>query len=63
MSRSFVYGLRAVGRAHQIPEMEFVKIFVNGLKSDIFKDEMSSRVSESPNVVNECRNELLTYQN
>jgi hypothetical protein len=39
----FKFWMKAAGETHRLPEKEIVKIFVNGLKPEIFKEEIYSR--------------------
>jgi hypothetical protein len=59
----FKFWMKAAGDNHKPPEKEIVKIFVNGLKPDIFKEEIYSRACENMRgVINEAREELATYR-
>jgi hypothetical protein len=59
----FKFWLKAAGDHHSIPEKEVVKIFVSGLKPELFRDEIHSRACENMrNVINEAREELATYK-
>ena len=51
------------GRPHRIPDKEIAKCFVNGLKPELFREEMYSRSFENvDDVVREVREELPTYR-
>ena len=59
----FKFWVNVAGRPHRLPEKEIVKCFVNGLKPDIFREEMYSRTFENlDDVVREAREELSTYR-
>ena len=59
----FKFWVNVAGRPHRLPEKEIAKCFVNGLKPDIFREEMYSRTFENlDDVVREAREELSTYR-
>jgi hypothetical protein len=59
----FKFWMKAAGDTHKPPEKEVVKIFVNGLKPEIYRDEIYSRACENlRGVINEAREELATYR-
>ena len=39
----FKFWVNVAGKPHRLPEKEIAKCFVNGLKSDIFREEMYSK--------------------
>ena len=47
----FKFWVNVAGRPHRLPEKEIAKCFVNGLKPDIFREEMYSRTFENLNDV------------
>ena len=56
----FNFWVNVAGRPHRLPK-EIAKCFVNGLKPDIFREEMYSRTFENlDDVVREAREELST---
>ena len=53
----------AAGNAYRIPEKEIAKLFVSGLKPDIFREEIYARSCESLlDSMAETRNELSNYR-
>ena len=59
----FKFWVMAAGNAHRIPEKEIAKLFVSGLKPDIFREEIYARSCESlVDVMAETRNELSNYR-
>ena len=60
----FKIWVNVAGRPHRLPEKEFAKCFVNGLKPDIFREKMYSRTFKNlDDVVREAlstREELST---
>ena len=53
----------AEGNTHWLPEKEVVKMFVSGLKPEIFRDEIYSRAFETlVHVMTEARRELANYR-
>ena len=57
----FKFWVMAAGLAHRIPEKEIVKCFVNGLKSENFKEEMFSRSFDTLVEVMATRADFATY--
>ena len=54
----FKFWANVAGRPHRIPDKEIAKCFVNGLKPELFRDEMYSRSFENlDDVVREIREE------
>ena len=43
----FCFWMNVAGRAHRLPEREIAKCFVSGLKPDVFREEMFSRIFET----------------
>jgi len=63
MWRIFKFWVMAAGNAHRIPEKEIAKLFVSGLKPDIFSEEIYARSCESlVDAMAETRNELSNYR-
>ena len=59
----FKFWVMATGNAHRLPEKEIVKMFVHGLKPEIFREEIYSRAFESlVDVMAETRHELENYR-
>ena len=59
----FKFWVMAAGLAYQIPEKEIVKCFINGLKPEIFKEEMFSRSCDTlVEVMAAARVDLATYR-
>jgi hypothetical protein len=55
----FKFWMKVAGDTHKIPDKEIVKIFVNGLKPEIYRDEIYSRACETMvHVINEAREQL-----
>ena len=53
----------AAGNVHRLHEMEIVKIFVSGLKPEIFREEIYFRAFETlVDVMAETRHELVNYR-
>jgi len=60
----FKFGAMAAGNGHRLPEKEIVKMFVSGLKPEIFCEEIYSRAFETlVDVMAETRHELTNYRN
>ena len=59
----FKFWVMAAGLPHRIPEKEIVKCFVNGLKPELFKEEMFSRSCDTlVEVMAAARAHLATYR-
>ena len=59
----FKFWVMAAGNAHRLPAKEIVKIFVSGLKPDIFREEIYSRSFETlVDIMAETRHELSNYR-
>ena len=43
----FKFWVLAAGNAHRLPEKEIVKMFVSGLKPEVFREEIYSRAFET----------------
>ena len=57
----FRFWVNAAGRAHRLLEKEIAKMFVTGLKPDLFREEIYSRSCETlQEVMDESRAELFT---
>ena len=57
------FWLLVCGREHAVPDREMAKIFVQGLKPDIFREEISSRAcGDLATAIRESRDELATYR-
>ena len=60
--RILSYALLTAGKAHRLSEKKIVQIFVSGLKSDMFREEIYSRLLETLVDVNvETRHELSNH--
>ena len=58
----FKFWVLATGNAHRIPEKEIVKMFVSGLKPEIFREEIYSRSFKTwVDVMVETRYELSNH--
>jgi hypothetical protein len=57
----FRFCVNAAGRAHRLPEKEIAKMFVTGLKSDLFREEIYSRSCETPRMRKPWMNQELNY--
>ena len=59
----FRFWVNAAGRAHWLPEKEIPKLFVTGLKTYLFREEIYSRSCETlQETMDESRAELSTYR-
>jgi hypothetical protein len=59
----FKFWVQVAGKPHKVPEKELAKMFVSGLKPDIFREEISSRACESlRDAITESRSELAVYR-
>jgi hypothetical protein len=59
----FKFWIQVAGEPHKVPEKELAKMFVSGLKPDIFRAEISSRACESlRDAIAESRAELAVYR-
>jgi len=59
----FRFWVNAAGRAHRLLEKEIAKMFVTGLKPDLFREEIYSRSCETlQEAMDESRAELSTYR-
>jgi hypothetical protein len=59
----FKFWVMVAGNTHRIPEKEIAKLFVSGLKPDIFREEIYARSCESlVDAMAETRNELSNYR-
>ena len=59
----FRFWVNAAGRAHRLSEKEIEKIFVTGLKPDLFRGEIYSRSCETlQEAMDKSRAELPTYR-
>jgi hypothetical protein len=59
----FKFWMSVAGRPHRLPEKEIAKMFVGGLKPEIFKEEIGSRACENlQGAITEARRELSTYR-
>jgi len=59
----FRFWVNVAGRPHRIPDKEIAKCFVNGLKPELFREEMYARSFENlDDVIREAREELRTYR-
>ena len=58
----FRFWVNASGRASRLPEKEMAKMFVTGLKTDLFREKIYSRSCETlQEAMDESRAELSTY--
>jgi len=59
----FKFWVLAAGNAYQRPEKEIVKMFVSGLKPEVFREEMYSRAFEKlVDIMAETRHEFANYR-
>ena len=59
----FKFWILAAGNAHRLPQKEIVKMFVSGLKLEVFREEIYSRAFETlVDVMAEIRHELAKYR-
>ena len=59
----FKFWVMEAGNAHRLPETQIVKMFVSGLKSEIFREEIYSRAFDTlVDVMAETRHELANYR-
>jgi hypothetical protein len=59
----FKFWVMVAGNTHRIPEKEIAKLFVSGLKPDIFREEIYARSCESlVDAMAETRNVLSNYR-
>ena len=59
----FKFWVLAAGNAHRLPEKEIVKMFVIGLKPEVFRKEINCRAFETlVDVMAETRHELANYR-
>jgi hypothetical protein len=59
----FRFWVNVAGRPHRIPDREIAKCFVNGLKPELFREEMYARSFDNlEDVIRETREELKTYR-
>ena len=55
----FKFWVLSTGNTHRLPEKEIVKMFVSGLKPEVFREEIHSRAFETlVDVMTETRHEL-----
>ena len=56
---NFKFWVLSAGNAHRLPEKEIVKMFVSGLKPEVFREEIYFRAFETlVDVMDETRHEL-----
>ena len=58
----FRFWVNAAGRAHRLPEKETAKMFVTGLKPDLFREIYSRSFEMLQEAMDESRAELSTYR-
>ena len=59
----FKFWVMAAGNAHRLPEKKIVKMFVSGLRPEIFREEIYCHAFETlVDVIAETRLELANYR-